>query len=85
LSETVIKKSKAFKQSNFLRGFAKPQDSNQKVSVSNLGFCDNDVLMNDSDVVKEKTPREDEEETKDDIEAILPPLALSNHPSLGFY
>lgn len=59
MSETVIKKSKAFNQSNFLRGFAKPQDSKKKVLVSNLGFCDNDVQMNETDVVKEKTPRED--------------------------
>ena len=35
--ETKIKKSKSFKQANFLRGFAKPDDA--KAKIADLGFC----------------------------------------------
>lgn len=86
ISETVIKKSKAFKQVNFLRGFAKPTDCPKKVSLTSLGFLDQDVNMNEGDSHNNKTPIADEnEETKDEIEPLLPPLVLSSSNSLGFY
>ena len=43
LSETVIKKSKQFKQSNFMRGYAKATES--KTKIIDLGFCEEDSNM----------------------------------------
>jgi len=37
INETIVKKSKSFKQSNFLRGFAKVETTDD---VATLGFCE---------------------------------------------
>jgi Cft2 family RNA processing exonuclease len=50
LPETVIKKSKSFKQANFLRGFARPNDQTKgKVVVADLGFCAEDSMVDEKE------------------------------------
>lgn len=76
ISETVVKKSKQFNQNAFLRGYATPKDIiNKKVTLANLGFCDQNALKKDSKAVKFK--KQPEVEKDDGIETILPPLALT--------
>lgn len=48
--ETIIKKAKHFKQQDFIRGFAKSNDTTGKTKIVDLGFCPDSISEEDSPV-----------------------------------
>ena len=69
----MIKKSKSFKQSNFIRGFAKISDS--KVKVADLGFCEDSHTENQLPEIVEPADTAADEEMKEP-EAKKEPVVL---------
>lgn len=85
LPETIIKKSKSFKQANFLRGFAKPETQTQ-VKIAELGFCEESVSAS-ANVTSQSNSNDKAtsfakhaEETKD---AEMASATLSKRSSIG--
>lgn len=53
-----IKKSKGFRQSNFLRGFANPHSQSDRDNTAQLGFCDSQSAHEPEDEQTEFAPNE---------------------------
>ena len=73
MPETVIKKSKQFKQANFLKGFATPEmERTESDKIATLGFCDSSDLDEEMKEVLEEQKKVSKSLKFKEVEQIVP-------------